>query len=97
MDWSLSRLQCVAPFAGAWIEIFSRGTKKRTWSVAPFAGAWIEISIKWQKRADDLSHPSRVRGLKYFKIPTYLQDFKVAPFAGAWIEIFKLGLLIDTG
>ena len=33
----------VAPFAGAWIEMF--GFCRRRWGrvVAPFAGAWIEI------------------------------------------------------
>ena len=35
---------CVAPFAGAWIEIsvMGRGMLKLV-AVAPFAGAWIEI------------------------------------------------------
>ena len=33
----------VAPFAGAWIEIFFQGFSKRVGQVAPFAGAWIEI------------------------------------------------------
>ena len=36
---------CVAPFAGAWIEIEDDNiTKEDYWKVAPFAGAWIEIS-----------------------------------------------------
>ena len=34
----------VAPFTGAWIEIFpARGYKKNCHGVAPFTGAWIEI------------------------------------------------------
>ena len=33
----------VAPFAGAWIEIFKKVVDKWLIRVAPFAGAWIEI------------------------------------------------------
>ena len=35
--------QEVAPFAGAWIEIYSSGGGLVPPTVAPFAGAWIEI------------------------------------------------------
>ena len=36
----------VAPFAGAWIEIFLSGfCFSNASTVAPFAGAWIEIAI----------------------------------------------------
>ena len=34
---------CVAPFAGAWIEINKLTEVNSALSVAPFAGAWIEI------------------------------------------------------
>ena len=33
----------VAPFAGAWIEIYDAATDDLWFLVAPFAGAWIEI------------------------------------------------------
>ena len=33
----------VAPFTGAWIEIFNEQRYKMNWEVAPFTGAWIEI------------------------------------------------------
>ena len=33
----------VAPFAGAWIEIWKTATAEGPMPVAPFAGAWIEI------------------------------------------------------
>ena len=33
----------VAPFAGAWIEIFSSALFFLIFYVAPFAGAWIEM------------------------------------------------------
>ena len=36
-------------------------------TVAPFAGAWIEIVINNQLSIGFVSHPSRVRGLKYVK------------------------------
>ena len=35
--------ELVAPFAGAWIEIFITGSWNKVTDVAPFAGAWIEI------------------------------------------------------
>ena len=35
--------QAVAPFAGAWIEIFNTAQQYLENIVAPFAGAWIEI------------------------------------------------------
>ena len=54
----------VAPFAGVWIEI-GRNLRNRPRDVAPFAGVWIEIN--WITKLDDyeMSHPSRVCGLKY--------------------------------
>ena len=33
----------VAPYAGAWIEIFRRDFPDMDADVAPYAGAWIEI------------------------------------------------------
>ena len=35
----------VAPFAGAWIEIYSGCYEYSRTFVAPFAGAWIEICV----------------------------------------------------
>ena len=34
----------VAPFAGAWIEIYLEDAAEFEDTVAPFAGAWIEMS-----------------------------------------------------
>ena len=39
--WTMSLK--VAPFAGAWIEIFMALPGRVAVEVAPFAGAWIEI------------------------------------------------------
>ena len=58
--------------------------------VAPFTGAWIEIEVVVALGIlQSMSHPSRVRGLKWgwgWKI-THL--YNVAPFTGAWIEILS--------
>ena len=56
----------VAPFTGAWIEIVADVAAYVWRGVAPFTGAWIEIQdTKQAKRGLTVSHPSRVRGLKY--------------------------------
>ena len=39
------------------------------------------------------SHPSRVRGLKYWDYGDYYMPRDVAPFTGAWIEIPKHGAI----
>ena len=55
-------------------------------NVAPHTGAWIETAFAWRRKGADLSHPTRVRGLK---LETNLQNHKlfyVAPHTGAWIE-----------
>ena len=36
------------------------------------------------------SHPSRVRGLKYFADALLYGNSNVAPFTGAWIEIVSV-------
>ena len=40
-------LLCVAPFAGAWIEIKRGMLEYGETIVAPFAGAWIEINASY--------------------------------------------------
>ncbi len=56
--------------------------------VAPLAGAWIEIDTPEGGLMEGiLSHPSRVRGLKYDNLQDATVYRKVAPLAGAWIEI----------
>ena len=56
-------------------------------AVAPFTGAWIEIPILSADRGLRRSHPSRVRGLKYYRMQLQGRRHLVAPFTGAWIEI----------
>ena len=36
-----------------------------------------------------MSHPSRVRGLKWYELAELPPYDLVAPFMGAWIEIFR--------
>ena len=70
MTFAVAAATLVAPFAGAWIEIISTCTDYTCSSVAPFAGAWIEILLHEHfLRSIHRSHPSRVRGLKYFVLP----------------------------
>ena len=78
----------VAPFVGAWIEIWETLNKKGFVFVAPFVGAWIEIYLYYYtpQRAD-MSLPSWERGLKFVQSWQLLRCDCVAPFVGAWIEI----------
>ena len=77
----------VAPLAGAWIEISSIASPTINVNVAPLAGAWIEIISGGSDSDIMMSHPSRVRGLKYYLLFCHYYSYKVAPLAGAWIEI----------
>ena len=63
-DWA--NLKAVAPFTGAWIEICVDVQLFWRYAVAPFTGAWIEIFTgdAQQAHVGEVSHPSRVRGLK---------------------------------
>ncbi len=56
-------------------------------NVAPFTGAWIEIIRVGERPFINMSHPSRVRGLKFCKKLHGKSCDRVAPFTGAWIEI----------
>ena len=55
----------VAPHTGAWIE--TRGVLLQYYpcAVAPHTGAWIETPNLSAKIPCNLSHPTRVRGLKH--------------------------------
>ena len=57
--------------------------------VAPFTGAWIEITSTARRcTVQPVSHPSRVRGLKYrLWNSSSTEKGRVAPFTGAWIEM----------
>ena len=81
-------MECVAPYAGAWIEMPPLPVRSGTLPVAPYAGAWIEILvIKPQREKGKRSLPTRERGLKYVIMYHQHSAICVAPYAGAWIEI----------
>ncbi len=61
----VAKIEDVAPYTGAWIEINSRYWFSHVSVVAPYTGAWIEIKIIIRVLGKQESHPTRVRGLKY--------------------------------
>ena len=66
----------VAPFTGAWIEIFLADFIGGIKGVAPFTGAWIEIdNFPPYVSSVPQSHPSRVRGLKWDVVGDRDADF----------------------
>ena len=79
----------VAPFTGAWIEMYLMYVVSMVFVVAPFTGAWIEIS--------GVASPCPIfRSVAPFTgawieirnvIICSKRSVIVAPFTGAWIEI----------
>ena len=55
----------VAPYTGAWIEIYAKIGHYLNYDVAPYTGAWIEIINLALIISGALSHLTQVRGLKY--------------------------------
>ena len=77
----------VAPFTGAWIEIFYTIKEHLIRKVAPFTGAWIEIIL-----LQPVSHrlhvaPFTGAWIEILGSSSYCHHRCVAPFTGAWIEI----------
>ena len=83
----------VAPHAGAWIETGLPDAEIiQRMGVAPHAGAWIETSRSGAAFVVvEVSHPTRVRGLKPGVTEDAREVLAVAPHAGAWIETFAKG------
>ncbi len=82
----------VASLVDAWIEICSFRNIRTVESVASLVDAWIEIvCIKRSNRLFE-SHPSWMRGLKYFPKQIIKQSRKVASLVDAWIEIGNVPL-----
>ena len=89
----------VVPHTGAWIEIMKHHGLRTGSKVAPQTGAWIEIRFSLTYSTVNLSHPTRVRGLKYYNhLSTMIRciaphrcvdwnQVKIAPRTGTWIEI----------
>ena len=79
----------VAPFAGAWIEIFDSANNALVIKVAPFAGAWIEISGGILALIIIFVAPFAGAWIEILTAILFLTKRAVAPFAGAWIEIIQ--------
>ena len=85
--WHASIVDRVAPYTGAWIEIRLLCALSGYLKVAPYTGAWIEIRFCGTPKSLALSHPTRVRGLKYKPANVKILYKIVAPYTGAWIEM----------
>ncbi len=56
-------------------------------TVTPFTGVWIETAEVLSSLAPMmLSHPSRVCGLKRYRVLAMRLRVPVTPFTGVWIE-----------
>ena len=62
---SILRDFAVASFVGAWIKTCNILHLSHPLQVAPFTGAWIKTMLRLNTRISAMSHPSRMRGLKW--------------------------------
>ena len=90
IEISCSKKQCtlppVAPHVGAWIEISGYLVSYRYNRVAPHVGAWIEISYEDLHGDCPESHPTWVRGLKYYRLSSCRQCSTSHP---TWVRGLK--------
>ena len=77
----------VAPFAGAWIEIYLLYRVLCIPRSLPLRERGLKSVFPGRNYTDPLSLPLRERGLKCTGITITSACHRVAPFAGAWIEI----------
>ena len=57
--WNVMRKTLVAPYAGAWIEMFQYSICWSYCLVAPYAGAWIEIQKEQELTTQQLRRSLR--------------------------------------
>ena len=76
----------VAPHVGAWIEILFLGIEMKSDSVAPHVGAWIEMGCAVFFVTLSLSHPTWVRGLKFYRFSERVKSFTSHP---TWVRGLK--------
>ena len=78
---------CVAPLAGAWIEMLGLLLARPSLQVAPLAGAWIEIEVRGVEHHKGKVAPLAGAWIEIEWRRSVFERDKVAPLAGAWIEI----------
>ena len=84
----LQSVPYVAPFVGAWIEIFCFGSGVMIVLVAPFVGAWIEITYADPDHRHVLVAPFVGAWIEIASQSLAAGIALVAPFVGAWIEMY---------
>ena len=77
----------VAPFTGAWIEMFMSYSRRSAVRSLPSRERGLKFSSLDPSPESLSSLPSRERGLKFADEGLVGRSFDVAPFTGAWIEI----------
>ena len=78
---------CVAPLAGAWIEIPEIKHHRNVIVSLPSRERGLKCHDQSVQQFAAVSLPSRERGLKYAQSHNPRHRQAVAPLAGAWIEI----------
>ena len=86
-----TRRNCVAPLAGAWIEMPDAVAMELEDESLPSRERGLKFKHRLMTTAPIGSLPSRERGLKYAWSSTNHAKYDVAPLAGAWIEIDSAG------
>ena len=78
----------VAPFTGAWIEIYDWSpVVRQNYGSLPSRERGLKLTGNPKTSGSAMSLPSRERGLKLICSLLRLVVLLVAPFTGAWIEI----------
>ena len=79
----------VAPFTGAWIEMFRIRFGRPADRSLPSRERGLKFSVNVLDAPRIVSLPSRERGLKSCSGCWFAKSSVVAPFSGAWIEIVR--------
>ena len=80
----------VASLMDAWIKIMPPCLLAKLYAVASLADAWIKIFPTKDFNGEELSHPSRMRGLKLKQEENQILTGHIASLVDAWIKIMLL-------
>ena len=86
---NLSDTQKVAPFTGAWIEIFVVITVYIIEQVAPFTGAWIEMSDFDKRQMSQLVAPFTGAWIEISGLVALLKPSKSLPSRERGLKLFR--------